>query len=316
MSENVQALQAIALLGDAQAQLQLAVCYAQGDGVERNNAMAFSWVCKAAENGSEDAAKYVLSAYDKGEKELGVQPDLDKLVEWADKLSAAGRNAGRYYYAHLWMKEIARDRIKPLEAFSRAAKGADEEDLRCMVVACYLGGMIAEAYYNNQLIDDAFSTLKSMIRWIEKIDQMEASISDDIKAATWYLYGRCLQAKGQKAEAMQWFKRAMPWNVNAEIRYAVRLGANTEQTKDSSLYREMVSHLLNAVNSNKTKEKELEAAAYEVLALMAREGGGGMNVDMDASYQWTCRAAELGNEEAKQDLPRYHKKLFGGYSYK
>ena len=49
MSENVQALQASALLGDAQAQWQLALCYAQGNGVEQNDAVAFSWVCKAAE---------------------------------------------------------------------------------------------------------------------------------------------------------------------------------------------------------------------------------------------------------------------------
>ena len=42
MSENVQALQASALLGDAQAQWQLALCYAQGNGVEQNDAVAFS----------------------------------------------------------------------------------------------------------------------------------------------------------------------------------------------------------------------------------------------------------------------------------
>ena len=71
MSENVQALQASALLGDAQAQWQLALCYAQGNGVEQNDAVAFSWVCKAAENGYEEAAKYVLSAYDEAKRSLG-----------------------------------------------------------------------------------------------------------------------------------------------------------------------------------------------------------------------------------------------------
>lgn len=315
MSENVQALQASALLGDAQAQWQLAVCYAQGNGVEQNDAVAFSWVCKAAENGYEEAAKYVLSAYDKGKEELGVRPDLDKLVEWADKLSAAGSNTGRYYYANLYMKDIARDRITPLEAFSRAAKGADEDNLRCMAVACYLGSMVAEAYFANQLIGDAVLTLKSMIRWIEKLDQTEAPIPESLKAGTWYLYGKCLLAQDKDNEAMQWFKKAAPWNANAEIMYGSWLAQEAQQTRNVSLYKEVVSHLMHAVNSSDNKEKFFEANAYYTLAIAARAGLG-TNVDMDASYQWMCRAAELGNEKAKQDLPRYHKKLFGGYSYR
>lgn len=315
MSENVQALQAIALLGDAQAQWQLAVCYAQGNGVEQNDAVAFSWVCKAAENGSEDAAKYVLSAYDKGKEELEVQPDLDKLVEWADKLSAAGSNTGRFYYATLWLENTARDRIKLSEAFSRAVKGADEEDLRCMGVACYLGHIIAEVYFGDHYIDDTISVLKSINRWIEKLNQTEAAVSDNLKACIWYLYGKCLLVQDKDREAMQWFKKAMPWNVNAEIMYGLSLAQEAQQTKNVSLYKEVVPHLLHAVNSDDTKEQFLEASAYYTLAIAARAGLG-TNVDMDASYQWTCRAAELGNEEAKKELPRYHKKLFGGYSYK
>lgn len=114
---------------------------------------------------------------------------------------------------------------------------------------------------------------------------------------------------------MQWFKKAMPWNVNAEIMYGLSLAQEAQQTKNVSLYKEVVPHLLHAVNSDDTKEQFFEASAYYTLAIAARAGLG-INVDMDASYQWMCRAAELGNEEAKQDLPRYHKKLFGGYSYK
>ena len=315
MSENVQALQASALLGDAQAQWQLALCYAQGNGVEQNDAVAFSWVCKAAENGYEEAAKYVLSAYDEGKEELGVQPDLDGLVEWADKLSAAGSNTGRYYYANLYMKDIARDRITPLEAFSRAAKGADEDNLRCMAVACYLGSMVAEAYFAGQCIDNTISILKSINRWFEKLDQTKASIPDGLKADTWYLYGKCLLAQDKDREAMQWFKRAAPWNANAEMMYGSWLAQEAQQTKNVSLYKEVVLHLLHAVNSDGVKEQLFEAGAYYTLAIAARAGLG-TNVDMDASYQWMCRAAELGNEKAKQELPRYHKKLFGGYSYK
>ena len=52
-----------------------------------------------------------------------------------------------------------------------------------------------------------------------------------------------------------------------------------------------------------------------ILAKMTRNGFGAP-IDIDASYRWAVRAAELGDEDAKRDLPRYRKKLFGGYTFK
>lgn len=52
-----------------------------------------------------------------------------------------------------------------------------------------------------------------------------------------------------------------------------------------------------------------------ILAKMTRNGFG-TPIDIDASYHWAVRAAELGDEDAKRDLPRYRKKLFGGYTFK
>lgn len=87
MNEAIDRIREAALANDAQAQWDLAVCYAQGNGVEQSGTKAFEWICRAAENGHEGAADYVIDAYENGKEELGIQPDLDKLVEWADKLS-------------------------------------------------------------------------------------------------------------------------------------------------------------------------------------------------------------------------------------
>ena len=317
-AKTVQAIQAAAKQGNAQAQWDLAVCYAQGNGVEQDDTTAFSWACKAAENGLEQAAKYVLKAYEKGSEELGIQPDLNKLVEWADKLSAAGSNAGRYYYANLFMSnDNARRQINIKVAYERIREAANEGDIPCMFVAYNIGGLFAavnfEAYKDYKT---AIAILQDVLSWTEKLEQAEFAISDSEKAVDWYLYGQCLLKQNLDSEAVLWFKKAMPWNVNAEMWYGIWLSSEGGRTNNISLFKESASHLLHAVKSeDDNKEKQLEAFAYYTLAKLARNGFG-MNVDMDSSYQWMCRAAELGFEDAKNELPRYHKKLFGGYTYK
>ncbi|MDY2834724.1 MAG: hypothetical protein SOW46_05950 [Candidatus Aphodomonas sp.] len=84
----------------------------------------------------------------------------------------------------------------------------------------------------------------------------------------------------------------------------------------SSDYVEVYNHAINALKRTDYKiTVGWEIEAYLLLAILTREGAG-TPVDIDASYDWTVRAANLGSEDAKRNLPRYHKKLFGGYTFK
>ena len=141
------------------------------------------------------------------------------------------------------------------------------------------------------------------------------AFDDSKKADYWQEYAFALMLMNRDEEMRQWAKKAAPWNADAEIIYAVYMMSKAAQAKDVSLFPEINEHLLHAVNSPQKKRKTLEGAAYSTLAENARVGFG-MEKNMEQSYCWICKAAELGYEEAQKELSRYHKKLFGGYSYR
>ena len=92
-----------------------------------------------------------------------------------------------------------------------------------------------------------------------------------------------------------------------------------EQGVNSPLWAESYNHFKHGVERNDCapcfQREELVRSACHALAQQTRNGWG-TPVDIDASYRWCVRAAELGHEDAKRDLLRYHKKLFGGYAFK
>lgn len=148
---------------------------------------------------------------------------------------------------------------------------------------------------------------------MEKLEGTELAFDDSEKADYWQEYAFALMLMNRDEEMRQWAKKAAPWNADAEIMYAVSLTPKAAQTKNASLFSEIAEHLLHAVNS--PQKKKMEAVAYSTLADHARLGLG-MEENMEQSYRWMCKAAELGYEKAQEKLSRYHKKLFGGYSYR
>ena len=83
---DISALRKKAVGGDAEAQSKLAVCYAKGEGVEKDSAEAVKWYRKAAEQGSVRAQYNLGVAYDNGD---GVEKDDIAAYMWFS-LSAGG----------------------------------------------------------------------------------------------------------------------------------------------------------------------------------------------------------------------------------
>lgn len=317
MNEAIDRIREAALANDAQAQWDLAVCYAQGNGVEQSDAKAFEWICRAAENGNEEAANYVISAYESGKEELGIQPDWEKLVEWADKLSENGSVAMRIKYAQLYFYDVTHGKfsISIDNAYKHVAEFADAGNIPCAFYAYALGSIIAQTNVNLEIYD--CSHLDRVISYMNILDRTDHPISEKDKAGVWYNYGLSLMNQNKNAESMNWFKLAIPYNANAEMLYAYLLsGQASTQGANSPLLADVYKHAKHAVERNDCeKKKEFEMVTCGVLAKMTRNGFG-TPIDIDASYRWAVRAAELGDEDAKRDLPRYHKKLFGGYTFK
>src|SRR5205809_541257 len=73
--------------GDAQAQFELANAYQKGNGIERNDPIAFEWCRKAAEQGHAKAQNTLGMMYRQG---MGISPDKEEAFRWYQKAAKQG----------------------------------------------------------------------------------------------------------------------------------------------------------------------------------------------------------------------------------
>jgi len=83
--------------GDAQAQFDLALCYANGTAIEKNEEQAFDWLKKATEQGFAEAQCGLAGCYFKGK---GVEQSYRRAFEWYEKAAEQG-----YAEAENWLNE-------------------------------------------------------------------------------------------------------------------------------------------------------------------------------------------------------------------
>jgi len=85
--EEIKALRALAVRGDADAQLELGEKYLVGNGVGKNGAEAAKWFLKAAEQGSAKAQFDLGIVFEQG---LGVEADKAEALKWYLKSAQQG----------------------------------------------------------------------------------------------------------------------------------------------------------------------------------------------------------------------------------
>ena len=101
--------------GDAYAQSNLGLMYANGQGVEQDYAKAFEWWQKAAEQGDAYAQSNLGVMYEKG---LGVEQDYAKAVEFYTKAAEQGNFLAQFclssMYKHGYGVEQDHDKAQEL----------------------------------------------------------------------------------------------------------------------------------------------------------------------------------------------------------
>src|SRR5690242_20657780 len=89
---SMQDIQSEAAKGHAQAQYELAGCYANGTDVSQDHALAVKYLQLSAEQGYRYAETDLGSCYARG---LGVKKDLTTAVQWYKKAAAQGDSLAR-----------------------------------------------------------------------------------------------------------------------------------------------------------------------------------------------------------------------------
>ena len=121
--------------GNSAAQKNLAFCYLKGDGVEKNVEKAVYWWQKAADAGNSAAQFNLAICYLKGD---GVEKDVEKAVYWWQKAADAGDSTAQYRLAFCYLKGegIEKDVEKAVYWWQKAADAGDSDAEYMLELCC------------------------------------------------------------------------------------------------------------------------------------------------------------------------------------
>ena len=98
LQAEVDCIRSAAEQGDAEAQLNLGICFAIGDGVNKNREHAAKWYRKSAEQGNPEAQYCLGACYSNGD---GVTEDAEESMKWLQKAADQGYEKARVMLAFL-----------------------------------------------------------------------------------------------------------------------------------------------------------------------------------------------------------------------
>lgn len=155
--------------GDAEAQYNYGVCYADGIGVEKNEQQAVAWFRQSAEKGYAEAQYKLAECYLNGQ---GVDKDLGQAIEWCRKAAEQGHAIAQCQLGCFYMNgiEIEEDDNQAIAWLKKAAEQG-------LAVAQH----ILKAYANGDGVQQGFPDV------VEKSTEPEPpvkSISPNIKPVT------------------------------------------------------------------------------------------------------------------------------------
>jgi hypothetical protein len=136
-AKAVQLWRPLAEQGNATAQYRLGTLYAEGKGVERNDATAFMWMQRAAEQGNADAQYDVGASYVEG---VGVKKSESDAAKWFLRAANQGMvyaqfNLGLLYASGTGVPQDNVEALKWLQLalFALPAGGARSDASRAIV---------------------------------------------------------------------------------------------------------------------------------------------------------------------------------------
>ena len=158
--------------GDAGAQFNLGVRYANGQGVAKDEVEAVKWYRKAADQGDADAQSNLGWMYDNGQ---GVAKDEVEAVKWYRKAADQGHAFAQYNLGVMYAngQGVAKDAVEAVKWYRKAA---DQGNTNAQL---YLGGMYANG---RGVTKDEVEAVK----WLRKAaDQGNANAQSNLGNMYW-----------------------------------------------------------------------------------------------------------------------------------
>ncbi|MGN5764053.1 tetratricopeptide repeat protein [Acinetobacter calcoaceticus] len=110
--------------GNVEAQYSLATMYADGDGVEQDNAKAVHWYLMAADQGNVNAQNNLAWMYENGK---GIAQDHKKAFEWYQRAANQGDSNAQYNLGVMYEhgRGVQKDNNKAHQWYFKAAEQGD-----------------------------------------------------------------------------------------------------------------------------------------------------------------------------------------------
>ena len=253
--------------GRPEAQLEVARCYQNGIGVEKNAENAVVWYKKAAEQGNAEAQCALGTCYDDGigteknedeavklyksaaEQEcpeaqyklgrcyffgVGVERDENKAVEWYFKAAEQGNAEAQYALGNCYEcgYSVEEDKEKAIEWYRKAAEQGD--DVAQIAMGRY--------YYNKKINfydrEAAHENAIKAEKWYLKAAE-QGSASGQFCIGTRYLYGFNQLGDGRNGEkAIEWLRRAAEQGhelAQSELADCYYNGEGTKENKQEAV---------------------------------------------------------------------------------
>ena len=188
---NIDELKKAAEQGDAQAQHNLGLCYANGIGVEKNLSEAVKWYRKAAEQGDAQAQFNLGVCYANGD---GVEKNPTEAVKWWRKAAEQGVAQAQYNLGicYAFGKGVEKN---PTEAVKWWRKAAEQGDAQAQynLGNCYAFG------------DGVEKNLSEAVKWWRKAaEQGDAPAQCNLGIC--YAFGKGVEKN--PTEAVKWYRKA------------------------------------------------------------------------------------------------------------
>jgi TPR repeat protein len=190
-ASNVDELRTKADAGDAAAQFNLGVMYANGEGVPKDSVEAVKWYLKAAEQGVSEAQCSLGMMYDTGE---GVPRDSAEALRWYRKAADQGHAGAQFNLGLMYAKDkgVAIDLAEAAKWFRKAA------DQDYVAAQSWLGNMYA---IGAGVAKDPAEAVK----WYLKAAEQGVS---EAQCKLGVMYNTGDGVPKDSAEALKWFRKA------------------------------------------------------------------------------------------------------------